>query len=955
MKIWYLFYCSQGNCKSYILIPLILLTAFVSILTAQTPKYIAELKELDPNPFQTGSNNNELYKYKNQLGKAKEYLFREHIDSANLIIKPLLKELSANNLVKHPLGLEARLIQVNLLELNNSRGEALEEIFSLIEDCEQQKEWRILSLTYLVAELAYEFLDKPDRCLFYFNKCKALIDKHKLHRTYPGYCIRYSTYQRIWGDRDSSYFYAEEALRTSKLYHEEEEENIVPQKYENFIQEYATAHTILGMLNKGDDSNEKAKRHFEKAILIYQKVGNDYNVTWTYLQLVWLFSHNQEYEIALLYNDTSLLYGNPLYDSYAILGKELRSYTLLERAKIYKALNQMDSSYLFLDKGYQELIEVRDARNNLHAREIEARHTDKQKAFKIEQQNEQLDLEEKWRKGLIGILAGIFLLAIGLIYFYLQLRKANKKTEAQSEELKALDKVKSNFFANISHELRTPLTLILGPLSYILDKPEAWEKETIQQQLLVMQRNGKSLMHLIEEILDLSKLEANKLDLNEEATNVKEFFEYIFFVFEPRFQNLAIDYELQLKVKDDLQVLLDRKKMEKVLNNFLSNAIKFTSKGGKITLSVEEKPKHILIKVSDSGKGVHPNDLPYIFDRFFQSKQENEKLHGGTGIGLALVNEFAQLMQGKVYVESTLGVGSNFFFEINKKEVVAEERMLNLPTVVTLEKEPVYSIGTDFTILLVEDNDDMRNFIFQILQKHYKQILLANNGEEGLKLIKEHGSDIHLVISDVMMPKMDGLSMLEKIKNTKESQDIPVVMLTALAAEHDKLKALTIGVDDYLTKPFSVPELLIRVQNLLYNYRQRLDVKRIIETESISEKLPITNENIPLITKNNKQWVLDLITYIEQESNKHKIDVDHLAQHLFMSKKQLNRKLKLKTGLTPARFIKEVQLQKARKILEGGIEFSIAELAYNSGFSSPATFSTLFKNRFGKSPKDYLK
>ena len=523
----------------------------------------------------------------------------------------------------------------------------------------------------------------------------------------------------------------------------------------------------------------------------------------------------------------------------------------------------------------------------------------------------------------------------------------------QAEELKQLDKVKSNFFANISHELRTPLTLILGPLSFILDNSEAWEKEHIKKQLVVMQRNGKSLMQLIEEILDLSKLEANKLDLQEESTPLVQFFEYLFHVFEPQFQSQGLDYELILDLDQDLNILLDRKKMEKVLNNFLSNAIKFTPKNGKITLEVRETDSDIHIIVTDTGKGIHPKDIPYIFDRFYQSKQADQKLYGGTGIGLALVNEFAQLMGGKVHAESTLGKGSKFFFELPKKKVAKIEFLM--PTLIDLPEEDIYSIGRDFTILVVEDNPDMRNFIYQLLVEKYSCVLLANNGVEGLETLKKHGTDINLIVSDVMMPVVDGLTMLKEIKNNQEWYDIPVIMLTALAAERDKLTALTIGVDDYLTKPFSVPELLIRVQNLLFNYHLRKEWQNSSEFKEHQEEIQDPNDSQIKINAKDKEWVDELRTLVEQSFGEGILNVDSLAKSVFISSRQLNRKLNAITGLSSGKFIREIQLQAARKELESGTAISIFEVAHNVGFDNQSSFSKVFKNRFGKTPSEYLK
>ena len=216
--------------------------------------------------------------------------------------------------------------------------------------------------------------------------------------------------------------------------------------------------------------------------------------------------------------------------------------------------------------------------------------------------------------------------------------------------------------------------------------------------------------------------------------------------------------------------MLDRKKMEKVLNNYLSNAIKFTPKGNKVLMHISETDTELKIKVSDTGKGVHPNDLPHIFERFYQSKQAEQKLYGGTGIGLALVNEFANLMGGRAYAESTLGVGSQFYFDLPKKPIQVN-RIIAQATNGTFQEEIeealISSIGTDFTILVVEDNEEMRNFVCQLLEPRYKKVLRAQNGAEGLDILERHGTDIQLIISDIMMPEVDGLTMLKEIKSKK--------------------------------------------------------------------------------------------------------------------------------------------------------------------------------------------
>ncbi len=535
-------------------------------------------------------------------------------------------------------------------------------------------------------------------------------------------------------------------------------------------------------------------------------------------------------------------------------------------------------------------------------------------------------------------------------------QERTEEIRLQAEELKVLDKVKNNFFANISHELRTPLTLILGPLSYIIDNPEKLNDSAVQKQLLVMQRNGTNLLHLIEEILDLSKLQANKLELIEEAVNVKAFIEYIFIVFEPQFENTGIRASLDIDLDGKLCILMDRKKMEKILNNFLSNAIKYTPRGGTIDLTLRRFDDRLLIKVQDSGSGIHSSDMPYIFDRFFQSKQANKKLYGGTGIGLALVKEFATLMNANVSADSTVGKGSTFTFELPIKEVLESPVALASTTAEEiLTHEDIILNNESFTILVAEDNKDMRTFICDLLETNYQTIIPTSNGAEAWKILQEKQTDIDLVISDIMMPEVDGLDLVKRAKEERKLSTIPFMMLTALAAERDKLAALTIGVDDYLTKPFSVPELLARINNMLINASLRKEWWSKLDESAGSDTSKKDSQEDFHLNERDKAFIEDLREYIESNPSKEDLDLNSLAKRSLMSLRHLNRKVKAITGMPPAKFVREVQLQKARQILEDGRFASISEVAYSVGFYQPSTFTALFKKRFGIVPSQYRK
>jgi signal transduction histidine kinase/DNA-binding response OmpR family regulator/ligand-binding sensor domain-containing protein len=579
--------------------------------------------------------------------------------------------------------------------------------------------------------------------------------------------------------------------------------------------------------------------------------------------------------------------------------------------------------------------------------------------------------------------------AIGLIIFIFKLRTKQllerqrkleqvinvrtKKIAQQTEDLKSLDQVKSRFFANISHELRTPLTLIIGPLSFLLDKikrQEIAEKE-VESSLLSIQKNSKHLLSLVEEILDLSKMENNKLNTYEETIHLKTYVQSIFESFVKQADYTGISYRLEEVLEDDLYVLLDENKVTKLLNNLLSNALKFTAANASVTFTVKEKNAVIEFAVQDTGSGIHPDDLPHIFERFYQSKQANRPAQGGTGIGLALVLEFTQLLQGKVTVDSTLNKGTLFKVLLPKNTIAPSPELLEQEkAMVEFAIDEVIETDTDlpnnsFTILLVEDHAEMRDFITQILSTKYR-ILIARNGLEGLEILKTTSDSIDLIISDVMMPKMDGFEMLQQIKTLPKWSYTPMIMLTARAAEQDKLQALTIGVDDYLTKPFSVEELKARIKNLLLNALRR---KESLEEqqdlvlpnptlEQLSSETPTEEQEISETTPNLREfdlaWVKEVGNLMLEEVDNELINISDFAQKLHLSERHLSRKLKQITGMSPAKMFKTVRLNLARNYLEAGTFKTVKEIAYATGFQTVGNFSKSYKKEYGKLPSTYF-
>ncbi|WP_421988266.1 ATP-binding protein [Roseivirga sp.] len=406
-----------------------------------------------------------------------------------------------------------------------------------------------------------------------------------------------------------------------------------------------------------------------------------------------------------------------------------------------------------------------------------------------------------------------------------EVESANVLIKEQADRLQELDKVKSRFFANISHELRTPLTLINAPLEALIENGKIEDQETLET-LGIVKKNGGSLLSLVEEILDLTKLEAGKLKLIKNPVRLSEFINDLSIPYKQNLKAKSIDFNIDLGPEPDLTLSLDANKASKILNNLLSNAMKFTPKGGFINLSVRysDENKHWLsITVEDNGEGISSKDLPNIFDRFYQTEHSDKKASGGTGIGLALASDLANLFGGNLSAESTLGKGSKFKFDFPYERITSdlgfeptENSNTDLENLLT-ETIEIYNrkfeVGKP-VLLVTEDHPEMRLFIVKTLQPFF-EIIEAENGEVALKSLKENRVDI--VISDVMMPVMDGFELLEAIKADEALHEVSVIMLTARTEQEDKLFALTLGIDDYLTKPFSAPEFLARIKNILQN------------------------------------------------------------------------------------------------------------------------------------------
>jgi signal transduction histidine kinase/ligand-binding sensor domain-containing protein/DNA-binding response OmpR family regulator len=567
-----------------------------------------------------------------------------------------------------------------------------------------------------------------------------------------------------------------------------------------------------------------------------------------------------------------------------------------------------------------------------------------------------------WKTNWAYILYAI--LIFNLIYFSwkMQLKRIRIKHEFEmnrfeTKKLHEVDEIKSRFFANISHEFRTPLTLILGPSKQLLEKSKD-DKTKIEADFIY--RNAKKLNRLVDELLDISRIEAGEMKLKVCSHNlvsiVKENIQY--------FHSLAERKNITFKlntVESEILVFVDKNKVEKILGNVLSNAFKFTPEGGEVEVEVSRKEKYAEIAITDTGIGIPQNRIDKIFDRFYQVDGSNTRERGGTGIGLSLTKELIELHKGRIEVISEEGKGSTFkiFLPFGKEhlkpEDICEEEIVN-----TNEQEKIVSNFDELnetkykneieinlsdiigkaSVLIVEDNADVRNYIKLILENEYN-IYEAGNGEEGINKSLDIIPD--LIISDLMMPKLDGFKLCAVLKNDTKTSHIPIIMLTAKSTIQDKVDGLEIGADEYIMKPFEAMELKARIQNLL------IQRKRLHEHFQKYGLFEIAGKKINSVDQKFLQNVIKLInTHIADTA----FSVESLADELAVSRSLLLKKTVALIGEAPRELIKRTRLNKAAKLIENNFG-NISEISLEVGFNNPSHFAECFKKQFGCAPSQY--
>ena len=767
---------------------------------------------------------------------------------------------------------------------------------------------------------------KAKEAWFIFHKnvqyALSVKDSFLLMRTYLSMGDTYKSSEPNYAPLDSLIYYTEKGLLLA-----EQRKDIL--------------HTLLAKLNlawhysKIPQLRKKAQAILLEAIPLTDQHpdGKHFKAT-AYRDLADYYLMDKEWRKAIEILKVSIDYGQQ-YESY---GSLLIAYQDLQ--KVYESIGEYQQSLA----AYKEATFYSE---KLKGQEMEEKIAELEATFEAERKEDQItqlqlsNLQQKEQNQRQRTLLLLALLGGVLISLLAYVAWRNNKKSAQvllqlSNSQREMATFKTRFYTNLTHEFRTPLTVIQGMTSRLLGNSEA---------KAMIFRNSQHLLELVNQMLDLQKLDANALELKYIQGDVIAYLRYLL---EPH-AVLAQYKSIHLTIYDENKSLLmdyDANHLKQILDNLVSNAIKFTKDGGEIVVHLKKVANHLQIVVKDTGIGIASKDIAAIFDRFYQIEVANKLQSSGTGIGLALTKELVSLMKGDIQVESEPQVGTTFTVTLpihhtasitTALPLILSNKEVSTPINNTETLSSTWSMKEDKpTILLVEDNKDVLRFLQLTLQEDY-HFLNATNGKAGLSLAFEKIPD--LIISDIMMPEMDGLALCHTLKNDERSSHIPIILLTAKATKASQLEGLAGGADAYIFKPFDPQELLIRVEQLLEN-RRKLQAYYLQWNPYGKHTTTPTKESPFLLKAKN---------IIEKNLSDEHFGAVQLSHALHLSRMQVHRKLKAVCDKSTAQFIREIRLQKAHHLLKT-TDQTIGEIAYAVGFSDPAYFSKVFKVFFGDLP-----
>ncbi len=744
----------------------------------------------------------------------------------------------------------------------------------------------------------------------------------------------------------------------------------------------------ISIAYNGKEDYNKAIEYAQKGFDLAMETGNKFHagVLAGSLGHLWLQKKNPDKSIAMSEKAVSLLSevnrtSNLVFplanlakaylqkgDYFKALDMNNRGYTIMEELELVEPLGSYYENYaniyestgnykegLFWTKKLKAFEDSLFTKEKLSAiADAEAKFETQKKEAQLAKQ--QLDLERQAGQKKL-ILFSALAIIIGLTalfqYFRGRLRLRRKEAEltaqlehAEAENLRELNSVKSAFFANISHEFRTPLTLILGPLEQMMTG--AFQGD-FQKYYRIMHRNGKRLLDLVNQLLDLSKLESGKMSLSAAQGDLAQAVSMVAQSFESLADRKLIQMQINLP-ESPVIGFFDRDKVEKIVANLVSNAFKFTPDNGRISISVAPGAS---ISVQDTGIGIPAELMPHLFERFYHSA--NSDIQSGSGLGLALTKELAELHGGTIEVQSKEGQGSVFMVKLRtdkaffKPDEMAEtEQPSNMaapmpPSATDHSPQPSTRLALQSdkpSLLIVEDNADVRAYIRDQFEGAY-QICEAENGRTGLEMAQKKTPD--LIITDIMMPEMSGTELCSRLKNDEKTSHIPIIMLTARADQTDKLAGLQTGADDYLPKPFDAAELTVRGANLI-DQRRRLQ-EHYRQALSPFAAAKVEAESMDALFLHRVREVVE--SCMDDEG----FSVVELGAQIGMSRSQLHRKLSALTGYSPNEVIRNMRLERAKLLLEKKAA-TASEAAFMCGFSSPGYFSKCFKDYFGIMPSE---
>jgi signal transduction histidine kinase/DNA-binding response OmpR family regulator len=702
----------------------------------------------------------------------------------------------------------------------------------------------------------------------------------------------------------------------------------------------------IALIYENRGMNDEALSYYFQCLSIDKQADDNLGLTFSHIGIANVYRKQNNLDSALYHAQKSFHIAKSIDALHRI---QKAGESLIE---IHKELGQYDSSLYY----YEITTAVKDSLYKQakirESYELQAKYETDKKEKEILLLKEQKQTADFKRK--TYIFAGLAIsLLLSLLYYQQRIR--NRKNRQLLEKEKEMDKLKSRFFANISHEFRTPLTLILGPLDEMINKIEIPE---FKKQLKVLQRSAVRLLDLVNQLLDLSKIESGKLKLNISRSDIVSMIKGVTMSFHSIADQKNIDIEMDILPKF-LVMNYDKEKMETILINLLSNAFKFTPENGKISVqsglhtikNTDDRGEFLFFKISDNGIGIPEEDVDHIFNRFYQSDNNQLSQQEGSGIGLALTKELVELHKGNIRAKSGHGKGMQIIFEIptnlklSKSQIPVEFNSTMESSTLSPDKE--FELVTDFKqedndlplILLIEDHEDVRKYIREILDERYR-VIIAEDGENGIENAKKTIPD--LILSDVMMPKKNGFEVCRELKKDEKTSHIPIILLTAKSDVENKIEGLQTEADDYITKPFIPRELLARIENII---ESRKKLREKYEKKGILKPKDITVNSI------DEKFLNELIEIVESQLGNEKFGVEKLSEELSMSRSQLHRKLAALLGTGPNQFIRSFRLQRAHDLIKQN-SATTAEIAFQVGFGSPSYFTKCFQEQFGYLPSE---